>query len=328
VKRSIVFVAALVLAVGAVGILAGSPMAQTGSRVYEACEPNRGIIDAALLPDVVDQDLCPVAGRTIVDHEVGTMVPEPGESVFAEAMSPEGNQQLVVINPPGDRLLLQEVGTEDEERGAGTLATRGGPAACSDSHYNSWNSRLNNYIRWYFNQRTTPSHMSKFAVSTAMKRAGTNVSRVQDDCGVPDNVPAVLKYVGTTKQSVNMGTGGVCGANDHKSVVGFGDLPGGYTGKACVWAWIQDGPDRINSSDVRLNKEDYSWTAKVTRSCRGRQDVESTMTHERGHTFGLGDVSESSHPNLTMSSGSNGPCQTSERTLGRGDAIGLNRKYP
>ncbi len=59
----------------------------------------------------------------------------------------------------------------------------------------------------------------------------------------------------------------------------------------------------------------------------GRYDVESTMTHERGHTFGLGDVSEASHPNLTMSSKSNGPCQTSERTLGKGDAIGLNRKY-
>jgi hypothetical protein len=51
------------------------------------------------------------------------------------------------------------------------------------------------------------------------------------------------------------------------------------------------------------------------------------MTHERGHTLGLGDVSEAYHPNLTMSSQTNGPCQTSERTLGRGDAIGLHSKY-
>ena len=326
-SRLITFAAALALAVVAVGILAGSPMAQTGPRVYEACEPDRGNIDAAILPEVVDQDLCPVAGRTIVDHGAGTVVPEPGESVFAEAMSPEGNQQLVVINPPGDRLLLQEVGSEDEQQESGPLATRGGPSACSDSHYYSWNTRLNSYIRWYFNAGTTPSYMSKFAVLTAMKRAGTNVSGVRDDCGVPDNVPAVLKYVGNTKQSVNMGTGGVCGANDHKSVVGFGDLPSYRTGNTCVWSWIQDGPDRINSSDVRLNKADYGWTAKVTGSCRGRYDVESTMTHERGHAFGLGDVSESSHASLTMSSKSNGPCQTSERTLGRGDAIGLNSKY-
>jgi hypothetical protein len=130
-----------------------------------------------------------------------------------------------------------------------------------------------------------------------------------------------------TRESVNMGTDGVCKANDHKSVVSFGDLPSNRTGNTCVWSWIQDGPDKINSSDDWLNKFDHAWTARVTGSCRGRHDVESTMTHERGHTFGLGDVSESSHANPTMSSASNGSCQISERILGKGDAIGLNRKY-
>ena len=327
-NRLITFAVALAVAVAAVGIVAGSPMAQTESRVYEACEPDRGPIDAASLPGVVDQDLCPLAGRAIVDHGVGTMIPAPGESVFAEAMSPEGNQLLVVINPPGDTLLLQEVGSEGGYEESGTVTAQAvGPDACSDLAYDSWGMKLYNYIKWYFNADTTPSYMSKTAVLGAMKRAGTNISTVRNDCGVPDGVPAVLEYSGTTKTSVNMRADGTCGANDRVSVVGFGDLPGGYTGKACVWAWIQDGPDRINSSDVRLNKVDYGWTTNVTDSCRGRYDVESTMTHERGHTFGLGDVSEAHHPNLTMSSQSNGPCQTSERTLGRGDAVGLNSKY-
>jgi hypothetical protein len=126
---------------------------------------------------------------------------------------------------------------------------------------------------------------------------------------------------------VNVGADGTCGANDYKRVLGFGHLPGGYTGNACAWSWIQERPDRINSSDVLLNKADYAWTANATDSCRGRQDIESTMTHERGHTFGWGEVSEAYYPNLTMSSQSNGPCQTFERTLGRGDAIDLNSKY-
>ena len=327
-NRTNTFVAAMTLAAVALGILAGSPKAQTAGGVYAACEPGRGVIEAAVLPDVVDQDRCPVAGRAIVDHGVGALVPAPGESVFAEAMSPEGNQNLVVSNPRGDRLLVEEVGSEEGSTESGTLATRAGsPSACSDNHYNNWDSRLNHYIRWYFNASTTPSGMSKLAVLTAMKRAGSNVSAVRDSCGIADDVPAVLRYVGRTTQSVNMGTGGVCGANDHKSVVGFGDLPNNLTGNTCVWSWIQDGPNRINSSDVRLNKVDFNWTARVTSACRGRHDVQSTMTHERGHTFGLGDVSESNHAHLTMSAQSNGSCQTSERSLGRGDAIGLNRKY-
>ena len=67
-----------------------------------------------------------------------------------------------------------------------------------------------------------------------------------------------------------VGTRGVCKINDHNSVVSFGVLPGGYTGKMCVQVWIQDRTDRIDSVDVRLNKSDYGWTAKVTGSCRGR----------------------------------------------------------
>jgi len=157
----------------------------------------------------------------------------------------------------------------------------------------------------------------------AIEKAGNNVSRVRDSCGVP----AVLKYRGVTPTSVDMDAGGTRKANVYTSVVGFGDLPRSSTDNTCVWAWTQGGVDRINSADVRLNKADYRWTTRVTRSCRGKYDVESTMTHERGHTFGLGDIPESSHPNLTMSSPSKGACQTSERSLGMGDAIGLNEKY-
>ena len=254
------------------------------------------------------------------------VVPEPGESVFAEAMSPRGSEHLEVSNPAGDALVLGAVGSESGAQE--TYATQSsGPGACNDAYRNPWNSRLYNYLRYYFNRKSTPSYLADVGAARAIEKAGNNVSRVRDSCGVGDRVPAVLKYRGVKRTSVDMDAGGTCKANDHTSVVGFGDLPRGSTGITCVWAWIQDGADRINSADVRLNKVDYRWTTRVTRSCRGKQDVESTMTHERGHTFGLGDVPESSHPNLTMSSRSNGTCQISERSLGKGDAIGLNEKY-
>ena len=325
-KRFSTMLAALVLAVVAVGIFAGSLIAQTSPGLYAACRPDQREIEAAELPGVVDQERCPVDGREIVDGGVSVVVPEPGESVFAEAMSPRGGEHLVVGNPADETLVLGEVGSESGTQETFTTQSSG-PGACRDAHRHSWDSRLYNYLRYYFNRRSTPSHLADVGVARAIEKAGRNVSRVRDSCGIPDRVPAVLKYRGVTRTSVDMDAGGTCKANDRKSVVGFGDLPRGYTGNTCVWSWIVEGPDRINSADVRLNKADYRWTTRVTRSCRGRHDVESTMTHERGHTFGLGDVSDASHPNLTMSSRSNGACQISERSLGKGDAIGLNEKY-
>jgi hypothetical protein len=95
-----------------------------------------------------------------------------------------------------------------------------------------------------------------------------------------------------------------------------------------VSSWIKEGAlNRVAQSDIRLNKEDPAWTARVTDSCLGRYDIESTVTHREGPHVRAGEADESAHGNLAMSAESNGTCQTSERSLGRGDARGLNSKY-
>lgn len=318
--------AALALACTAVAMFAGSLLAQTG--VYDACEPGKQKIRAGALPKVVDEDRCPVEGRVIVDGGIGAVVPEPGMAVTAEGTSPEGGQHLTVTNPPGDGLFIEGVGKEARSEEPPQISSRAsGPSACSDSFYDSWDRKLYNYNRWYVNTRSIPDYLSKARAVAAIKRGGANIYKVQDSCGIPDRVKGELRYEGGTKRPVNIRDDLTCTSNDYKSVVGFGDLPSGYTASVCIWSWIQDGPNRVAHSDIRLNKYDHAWTTRVTSGCRGRFDVESSVTHERGHTFGLGEASESSHGNLTMSSESNGPCQSSERSLGRGDARGLNSKY-
>lgn len=72
--------------------------------------------------------------------------------------------------------------------------------------------------------------------------------------------------------------------------------------------------------------DDFGWTIAVTPSCRKRWSVEAVLTHELGHTFGVGHVSEDEHGALTMSEVIRA-CQASEVTLGLGDILGLQSKY-
>lgn len=326
-KRIATMAAALALSCIAVAMFAGSLPAQVGSDVYEACAPGRAEIRAADLPSVVDQDRCPVAGRMIVDGGIGAVVPEPGMAVTAEAASPEGDQYLTVSNPRDGRFVLEGVGTEARSQTSRSLTSRSSGSACGDRYYTNRDAKLYRYNKWFVNKRSFPSNVSRIRGIAAMRRAGENVFAVHDPCGLRDRVRGTLRYRGSVARSVDINRNATCNANDYKSVVGFGDLPPRYTAYACVWTWVQDGYNRVAHSDIRLNKDDHRWTARVTGSCRGRFDIESSMTHERGHTFGLGEASESRHRNLTMSSETNGTCQTSERSLGKGDARGLNNKY-
>jgi hypothetical protein len=104
-------------------------------------------------------------------------------------------------------------------------------------------------------------------------------------------------------------------------------LPRSALAVTCTYYSGNPGYERVHWSDIKINKTSYDWTTRPGSRCKGKYDLESTVTHERGHTFGLGHVSESSHARLTMSDRSNGPCQSSERSLGLGDWKGLCGKY-
>jgi hypothetical protein len=111
-------------------MFAGSLVAKTGPGVYDARAPEKRKIRAGALPEVVDEDRCPVEGRVIVDSGIGAVVPKPGMAVAAEGMSPEGDQYLVVSNPRGDEFSLESVGPEPRSEASSGLETRAsGPSA-------------------------------------------------------------------------------------------------------------------------------------------------------------------------------------------------------
>jgi hypothetical protein len=349
-KHLTVLAAALMMAMLAGGMIVGVVAAQTstGAEVYEACLPGRAQIKATDLPQVVDQDRCPLAGRVIADSAgVGTHLPPTGWGVFVEAYRPDGTQVLTVRNLPDGTFEVHDVGLEPlaastNDTSPQTFTAQAIPNGCNDSGHDpdpaSQGVRIIGEDRWRFNASSTPGDMSAASVEDALQRAGTNVSHVQNPCGIGDGVGAELHYSGRTTNSVNIpGDRFECpSSGDGRSVVGFGNLarqPDGSRALALTCRWDQhlDGytQDDIYEADTRLNKGDgVDWTVRITSSCSGRYDVEGLMTHERGHHFGMNHVREDLHPYQTMSAILEGPCQGSERSLGRGDAQGLNEKYP
>ena len=136
--------------------------------------------------------------------------------------------------------------------------------------------------------------------------------------------PYTQSYGGNTYTSPNVTLSG-CGTNDWTNVVGWRSLPSGVLGRACKW---EGSYGALGSGDFALNSGS-TWDPDILSDGCGASnayDVQSVATHEFGHIFGLGHVSESSAGDLTMSPNINGPCQKAEADLGRGDADGINRR--
>lgn len=182
-------------------------------------------------------------------------------------------------------------------------------------------------LKFYYNLKTTPSELSRKSAVGAIRRGGSNIANVRNPCKVGDQVPVGVPYLGNTRASANV-SGSNCTKSDGKNVTSFGRLPSGTLGVTCSFFKVQKGYDPVTTSDLKINKTSANWTTNPTsKSCKRKFDLESVVTHERGHSFGLGHVSESKHGDLTMSTQINDACEASERTLGRGDAIALNHKY-
>ncbi|MDQ3951471.1 MAG: hypothetical protein M3279_00700 [Actinomycetota bacterium] len=271
-------------------------------------------------------------GDVLEDHGVSVVVPEPGVGVYSEAIMPrtEVPQELAVSTEPDGTVVVESYGSEADA----TTAPGSGPLnpfdnGCEDGAYNLHNWKRYNTLSWYYNTGGTPSYLAALDVENAMKRGTTNVTQANNDCGFSDNITASQSYAGRTSTGIQVTSSGTCGTSDSSSVAKFGSLSNGSLATTCTWYTTADNPDRATTSDVRFNPA-FEWATSTVQCVSFGGDaymVDDVMTHERGHNFGIAHVSESSHEWLTMSTNSQGPCDTSQTTLGLGDYNGLNVRY-
>lgn len=331
-KRFLACGLALAFAVVLVAAFARTPAAQTGAQVLEACERDEPEIKASALPDVVEPARCPVGGRQIVDGPVASLVPPAGRAVYAEVLTTSGAQELGVRRLRGGAVELTHVGDESVAGPEDPTVTDLSRASIREGCFDLANTDLDHKVietRTYgFRISTTPRTLRRLAARNAILRGAANVYDTRSNCRLGDRVPVAMRYGGQTRAPAHVGDG-LCGLDDGRSVVAFGDLKSGVLAAACTISRGSPGYDEVVSADIKINRADFRWTtAPDSRSCRRAYDVEAVMTHEWGHVFGLGHVPEGNHRNLTMSPTINGTCQASERTLGRGDVLGLDGKYP
>ncbi|HYI22518.1 MAG TPA: hypothetical protein VEX62_07765 [Candidatus Limnocylindrales bacterium] len=197
------------------------------------------------------------------------------------------------------------------------------PAACFDDEFSTSGYRWRTPLDWAYLASSTPDDLESDAVVDALERSFANITEAHNDCGRDDAVSAEATYAGTTELSPC-----VDDFADGTSVIGFGTLPrrarGNTLAIACPYLL---GGSIVVEADILIN-EDIPWALELDDCVGFREMLESTVTHEIGHAFGLGHVSERRHGDLTMSTRSNGSCNLDEASLGLGDLLALEELYP
>jgi len=256
-------------------------------------------------------------GRIVTLSGFALSVQPPGRGVFVAAIRLDGSVLTAGVQTRSDgKVLVYGQGSFADP--ARTVS----PSACADSAFSLYPTSWVTPFNWYFNTGSTPSGISQTSATGALKAAANNITKATNDCGLPDLVSAKNAYKGSTTLNPNISSGSSCLNSDGKSVVGFGTLTSIYVGFSCWWTI---GNDTVEA-DVKLNKANYTWYVTKPAGCSNKWDVQAVGTHEFGHVFGLLDLSEATHANLSMSTVINA-CQDSEDTLGLGDVLGLEAKY-
>jgi hypothetical protein len=255
-------------------------------------------------------------GDVLKHGDLSLRVPPEGQGLYMEALYVDGRKAELSVRTGTDGKVALVRGTPSLE----AADYRGALSACNEGAYTLAGHKWRETYQWYFNAGSTPAELNVGATEDKLRAAASNVTGGQNDCGLTDAISASHNYQGRTTRGVSCG-----GSPDGVNVVGFGDLAQGTLAVTC--SWYNPNTNTSTESDIRINKADYTWTLhSEDPDCRGRYGVEAVATHEFGHVFGLGHVSEAAHPALTMSTNI-GPCDGSASTLGLGDVRGMRAMY-
>lgn len=255
------------------------------------------------------------AGRRLMTNVGGPVeLPGPGESLEVISSEPgrASRTTTIVVGRDGavdvSRTTESATGAPDVAR---TTMRPGKACQVYDNNpdaSNRWTKPMNYYVRTRFQ----PSNISADTMVKAVRAAAFTIQAGMAPCDGfrSDHVSVRMPYQGRTWTAP-------C-RRDWKNVVGMAHVSG--FARACNY---HDSSGRKSESDVVL-KVSARWFQTLTSSCYDRYDLQGVLTHELGHSVGLGHVAG---PSLTMSDTTTQTCSYWQRSLGAGDVLGLRALY-
>jgi matrixin len=247
-----------------------------------------------------------VHGRSAVAPSIAQQVVRDG--VVAEAVRTDGREVELA------RAEAATPGTATQPRLAGT------PASCTDGAYSLSGYKVPNGITFRYNATGAPASVARYA-SVAIRNSLVAVSTGANRCKLPATLKTTGTYAGATTRTAQLNSSGACVGNDGANTISWGTLPSGYLAITCIYFVA----GKVVNADVMISKR-YNWFLSRPAGCTNSYDLQSVLTHEQGHTFGLSHVDANAHGSETMGTLIN-PCDTSKRALGRGDYGALVRLY-
>jgi|SRR3989344_2833428 len=207
----------------------------------------------------------------------------------------------------------------NSEKPAGVGGGKNGASACYG--YIANGAKWRNLESWTIN----PANSRGLDEANVFSNLDLDIVKWEDaaDGVIDGNSLNILGTGNSTSNTLVADTSSTDGVNE----VYFADVSNSDA-IAVTIVWYTIGSPRFKQIvewDQVYDDVDFDWSLEAS-GVAGKMDIENIVTHELGHTFGMGDLYDSNCANETMY-GYASEAETNKRTLESGDIEGVSKLY-